>query len=312
MFKNATVVKHAGNSYKLCFLPEWKPFSATLRGKIRLKGDSLTNPVAVGDIVDGEVINGEAVITAIHPRRNYLIRKSTNLSRQAHIIAANLDAAYLIVSATEPETPLAFMDRFLVTCQAYRVPATLVVNKIDELDLFPDYRAYVAHLTDIYTKAGYPVLEVSAKTGEGLDSLHQTMKDKVALFSGISGVGKSSLANAIDPSLHLKTDQISAAHLTGKHTTTFYEMHPLSKGGFFIDSPGIKGFGLLDMDKYELYHYFPEIFAAAEGCKFNPCLHTSEPHCAVKQAVAEGLISEERYQSYLKLLEDPEGGKYRQ
>lgn len=315
IFTNATVIKHTGGQYQLCLLPQWEPFTAVLRGKIRLQGDRLTNPIAVGDKVDGLFQEGasgpQALITAIHPRRNYLIRKSTNLSRQTHIIAANIDAAYLIVSATEPETPLAFIDRLFVTCQAYRVPVTLVINKMDELDRFPDYRSQVAHLRRIYTTAGYPILEVSACNGQGLATFQQALAGKTSLLAGISGVGKSSLANALDPSLQLKTGAISSAHLTGKHTTTFYQMHALSAGGYIIDSPGIKGFGLLEMDKYEIYHFFPEIFAASSGCKFNPCLHVSEPHCAVKQAVEAGTIAPERYQNYLKILEDPDGEKYR-
>lgn len=316
-FINATVVKQTGNMYKLCLLPKWEPFTAVLRGKIRLKGDTLTNPLTVGDHVDGYFQGAvkdpsqEAVITAIHPRRNYLIRKSTNLSRQAHIIAANIDTAYLVLSATEPQTPLAFIDRLLVTCQAYRVPAVLLLNKCDELIEIPAYREQADHLASIYRQAGYSVQKVSAKTGMGLDALRNSMKDKVSLFSGVSGVGKTSLVNALDPDLALKTAPISMAHLMGKHTTTFYQMHPLSQGGYIIDSPGIRGFGLLEMNREEIYHYFPEIFAAATNCKYNPCSHIHEPHCAVKEAVENGDISIERYQSYLKLMEDPDGSKYR-
>ncbi len=316
-FTNATVIRQTGNMYKLCLLPQWHPFSAVLRGKIRLKGDSLTNPLAVGDLVDGYFqesthgTEGEALITTIHPRRNYLIRKSTNLSRQAHIIAANIDTAYLVLSATEPQTPLAFIDRLLVTCQAYRVPAVLLLNKCDELDEIPRYREDADRLTAIYRGAGYCVREVSAKTGMGMEAHREELKEKISLFAGVSGVGKSSLANALDPGLDLKTAPISMAHLTGKHTTTFYQMHPLSQGGYIIDSPGIRGFGLLEMNRSEIYHYFPEIFAASAGCKYNPCTHVHEPHCAVKEAVEAGTISEARYQSYLKLMDDPDGSKYR-
>jgi len=317
VFQNATVTKQTGSLYRLTFLPVWDPFTAVLSGKLRLKGDKLTNPVAVGDKVDGywqpsdNRKENHAVITTIQPRKNYLIRKSVNLSRQAHIIAANIDWAYVLLSATEPETPFPFIDRFLVTCQAYRVPVTLIINKKDELNRIEGYATHAAHIRDIYQKAGYPVLEVSAKTGEGTAQLVNRLKGKISLFSGISGVGKSSLANSLDPSLHLKTAPISRAHLTGKHTTTFYEMHPLQSGGYIIDSPGIRGFGLLEITKEELSHYFPEIFAASAHCRFNGCLHAEEPDCAVRDAVEKGLIPAERYESYLKMLEDPDGGKYR-
>ncbi|MFA5768689.1 MAG: ribosome small subunit-dependent GTPase A [Bacteroidales bacterium] len=317
VFQNATVIKQTGSLYRLTFLPQWDPFTAVLSGKLRLKGDKLTNPVAVGDKVNGyrqPAGNGKenhAVISEILPRKNYLIRKSVNLSRQAHIIAANIDWAYILLSATEPETPFQFIDRFLVTCQAYRVPVTLIINKTDELQWARDYAPQAAHIRDLYQKAGYPVMEVSAKTGEGTDKLTHQLKDKISLFSGISGVGKSSLANKLDTSLHLKTAPISQAHLTGKHTTTFYEMHPLQSGGYIIDSPGIRGFGLLEITKEELSHYFPEIFAVSANCRFNGCLHAEEPDCAVRDAVKQGLIPAERYESYLKMLEDPDGGKYR-
>jgi ribosome biogenesis GTPase len=317
VFQNATVIKQTGSLYRLTFLPIWDPFTAVLSGKLRLKGDKLTNPVAVGDKVNGfrqptgNSKENHAVITEILPRKNYLIRKSVNLSRQAHIIAANIDWAYILLSATEPETPFPFIDRFLVTCQAYRVPVTLIINKTDELQWATDYIARITHTRDIYQKAGYHVMEVSAKTGEGTAELANQLKNKISLFSGISGVGKSSLANKLDPSLHLKTAQISRAHLTGKHTTTFYEMHPLQSGGYIVDSPGIRGFGLLEITKEELSHYFPEIFAVSSGCRFNGCLHAEEPDCAVREAVEKGLIPAERYESYLKMLEDPDGGKYR-
>ena len=317
VFQNATVIKQTGSLYRLTFLPIWDPFTAVLSGKLRLKGDKLTNPVAVGDKVNGfrqptgNRKENHAVITEILPRKNYLIRKSVNLSRQAHIIAANIDWAYILLSATEPETPFPFIDRFLVTCQAYRVPVTLIINKTDELQWATDYIARITHTRDIYQKAGYHVMEVSAKTGEGTAELANQLKNKISLFSGISGVGKSSLANKLDPSLHLKTAQISQAHLTGKHTTTFYEMHPLQSGGYIVDSPGIRGFGLLEITKEELSHYFPEIFAVSSGCRFNGCLHAEEPDCAVREAVEKGLIPAERYESYLKMLEDPDGGKYR-
>ena len=227
------------------------------------------------------------------------------------MIAANLDRAYIILSATEPQTPTQFIDRFLITCQAYSVPATIVLNKTDELDWAEGYNILAEQVKDIYTKAGYEILEVSARTGAGMAPLAEKLKDNVSLVSGISGVGKSTLVNTLDPSLRLKTAPISKAHLTGKHTTTFYEMHPLRTGGFVIDSPGIKGFGLIDMTREEISHYFPEIFKQAKYCFYNSCLHAEEPGCAVKEAVEKGSIAAERYHNYLKLLEDPEGGKYR-
>lgn len=316
-FKNATVIKQTGSLYRLTFLPRWEPFMAILSGRLRLREGKLTNPVAVGDRVNGFWQPGgndqkeKAVITEIHPRVNYLIRKSVNLSRQAHIIAANIDWACVILSATEPKTPFPFIDRFLVTCQAYSVPATIILNKTDELERVPQYLSQAEQYRDVYQRAGYTVMEVSARTGAGMELLAQHLKGKISLLSGISGVGKSALANRLDPQLHLKTAPISLAHMTGKHTTTYYEMHPLGTGGYIIDSPGIKGFGLLEMTKEELSHYFPEIFAASASCRFNGCLHAEEPGCAVREAVEKGLIPAERYDSYLRLLEDPEGGKYR-
>ena len=294
----ATVVKNAGSHYLLSPLPEWDVFEAVLRGKIRLKGSSITNPVAVGD----RVVYEDGVITEILPRKNYLIRRSTNLSRQAHIIAANIDRAYIVVSLYFPEVKLPFLDRILVTCELYGIPATIVLSKTDlyrEAD--PDG---VAHLKAIYKGAGYPVLETSVKTGEGIDELRETCKGRVNLFSGESGVGKSSLIKALDPSLDPKIGKISAAHLQGKHTTSLYEMYPLASGGFVVDSPGIRGFGLVDVEKEEIARYFPEMLKASARCRFTPCTHTHEPGCAVKAAVDAGAISPERYNSYLGMLEE--------
>ena len=294
----ATVVKNAGSHYLLSPLPEWDVFEAVLRGKIRLKGSSITNPVAVGD----RVVYEDGVITEILPRKNYLIRRSTNLSRQAHIIAANIDRAYIVVSLYFPEVKLPFLDRILVTCELYGIPATIVLSKTDlyrEAD--PDG---VAHLKAIYEGAGYPVLETSVKTGEGIDELREACKGRVNLFSGESGVGKSSLIKALDPSLDPKIGKISAAHLQGKHTTSLYEMYPLASGGFVVDSPGIRGFGLVDVEKEEIARYFPEMLKASADCRFTPCTHTHEPDCAVKAAVDAGVISPERYNSYLGMLEE--------
>ena len=325
----ATVVKHTGSHYLLSALPEWNLFPAVLRGKIRLKGSSATNPVAVGDRVryefspqavpsdksggndaPGQEVPTEqnpAVITGILPRRNYVIRRSTNLSRQSHIIAANVDRAYIVVTIDFPEVKLPFLDRLLVTCEVYNVPVTIVLNKSDLYG--EEHRGRVETFHSIYEGAGYPVMDVSAVTGMGIDALRDACKGAVSLFSGVSGVGKSSLIRALDPSLDPKVGEISGAHLQGKHTTTFYEMYRLASGGFIIDTPGIRGFGLVDLAREEIALYFPEMLKASEGCRFTPCTHTHEPGCAVKAAVEDGSISYERYSSYLGMLEDE--SKYR-
>ena len=319
----ATVVKHTGSHYLLAQLPQWNLFPAVLRGKIRLKGSNATNPVAVGDKVafEAEVSEGveaadvaanvtpenPAVITSVSPRRNYIIRKSTNLSRQSHIIASNLDRAFIIATIDFPEIKLPFLDRILVTCEVYNVPVTIVLNKVD---LYRESRKEMLEaFHEIYEGAGYTVIEVSALTGEGVDELRDACKDHVSLFSGVSGVGKSSLIKALDPSLDPRVGEISEAHVQGKHTTTFYEMYSLASGGFIVDTPGLRGFGLVDLKKEEIALYFPEMHKASEGCRFAPCTHTHEPGCAVKEAVENGEISYERYSSYLGMLD--EEGKYR-
>ena len=325
----ATVVKHTGSHYLLSALPEWNLFPAVLRGKIRLKGSTATNPVAVGDRVSYEFTpnmpasgsygragesglpsagsdvpteQNPAVITAVLPRRNYVIRRSTNLSRQAHIIAANVDRAFIVVTIDFPEVKLPFLDRLLVTCEVYNVPVTIVINKCDLYG--EEYRDRLDAFHSIYEGAGYPILEVSAETGLGVDVLRGYCRDSVSLFSGVSGVGKSSLIKALDPSLDPKVGEISDAHLQGRHTTTFYEMYRLASGGFIIDTPGIRGFGLVDLEREEIASYFPEMLRASENCRFTPCTHTHEPGCAVKAAVEDGTISYERYSSYLGMLED--------
>lgn len=300
----ATVVKNAGSNYLLAHLPQWDPFPAVLRGRIRLKGSGITNPVAVGDKVRYSVDekDGKAVIDEILPRKNYVIRRSTNLSRQAHIIAANVDMAYLVVSLYFPEVKLPFLDRMLVTCEVYGIPVTIVLAKTDM------YRDVAQESIDafhgIYEGAGYKVVDTSAVTGEGIDLIRKACEGRVNLFSGESGVGKSSLIKALDPSLNPKTGEISEAHLQGKHTTSLYEMYPLATGGFVIDSPGLRGFGLVDLEKEEIAKYFPEMLKASHDCRFTPCTHTHEPGCAVKAAVEEGIISPERYSSYLGMLEE--------
>lgn len=308
----ATIVKHTGSHYMLSELPLWRPFAAVARGKLRLKDSNSTNPVAVGDVVEYEAsddFSGVGSITAVKERRNYVIRKSTNLSRQSHIIAANIDCAYLVTTLAFPETKRAFIDRFLVTCEAYKVPVKIVLNKID---LYGEsHREYVDYFKSVYRGAGYEVLEVSALTGAGVERLREecAQGDSVSLFSGVSGVGKSSLMQALDPSLAPKIAEISEHYKQGKHTTTFYEMYPLASGGFVIDTPGIRGFGLVDFEKEELSTYFPEMLRVMDDCRFKPCTHTHEPHCAVKEAVDSGEIDGERYLSYLGMLE--EETKYR-
>lgn len=302
------MVKHTGSHYLVSSLPDWNLINCVVRGKMRIKDLHTTNPIAVGDHIEYKLQeDGSGVITKIHPRTNYIIRKSTNLSRRAHIIAANIDVAFLIVTLDFPETKWAFVDRFLVTCEAYKVPATIILNKTD---LFThEHLAMLQLFKDIYGKAGYNIIEVSVKTGHNIDLLRDECKGKLSLFSGISGVGKSSLINSLDNTLSLKTGKISDYHLQGKHTTTFYEIHPLKSGGYIIDTPGIKGFGLVEMSVEELSHYFPEMFKIIDKCKFAPCTHTHEPGCAIKEAIDNGGLAPERYISYLGMME--EESKYR-
>ena len=307
----ATVVKNAGSHFLLSRLPEWAPFPAVLKGKIRLSGSEATNPVAVGDVVTFEYseepsLTHPASIMEVVDRKNYVIRKSTNLSRQSHVIAANLDRAFIVVTLYFPEIKLQFLDRILLTCEVYGIPATSILNKIDIFR--KEFPEELADFHRIYESAGYPVIETSALTGEGIESLREATGSKedsrICLFTGESGVGKSSIIKALDPNLDPKIGDISIAHLQGKHTTSLYEMYPLSSGGFIIDSPGLRGFGLVDLKKEEIGLYFPEMLREMKGCRFTPCTHTHEPDCAVKRAVDEGRISPERYNSYLGMLEE--------
>ena len=311
MTGDATVVKNAGSHFMLSMLPEWKPFPAVLKGRIRLKANDSTNPVAVGDRVRfetqpedlGEVtLTNPALITEVLDRKNYVVRKSTNLSRQTHVIAANIDMAFAVVTLYFPEVKLPFLDRMLVTCEVYGVPVTILLNKVDLYR--QEAPETVENFINIYTKAGYNVVETSAKTGEGIEELRKICDGKVCLFSGESGVGKSSLIKALDPTLDPKIGKISVAHLQGKHTTSLYEMYELASGGAVIDTPGLRGFGLVNLEKEEIARYFPEMLRAAEGCRFTPCTHTHEPGCAVKEAVENGEISAERYSSYLGMIEE--------
>lgn len=309
--RQATVVKHTGSHYLLSELPEWRMIPAVLRGKIRLKGSTSTNPVAVGDVVDyeGEDISAEnpAVICGVHPRKNYIIRKSTNLSRQSHIIAANLDRAFIVVTVRYPEVKLPFLDRILVTCEVYNVHPVIILNKVDIDDEESRFAEKLLH--NIYGAAGYEIMRVSARTGEGINALREACAGNISLFFGPSGVGKSSLIKALDPSLDPKVGELSEAHVQGMHTTTFYEMYPLHSGGFIIDTPGLRSFGLVDLKKEEIGLYFPELLKLSEDCRFAPCTHTHEPHCAVLRALEEGSLSPDRYYSYLGMLEEDE--KYR-
>ncbi len=282
-----------------------------IKGNFRLKGIRTTNPVSVGDRVTvAENTDGTGFITAITPRRNYIIRRASNLSKESHIIASNLDQAFLVVSFVNPQTATVFIDRFLATAEAYRVPAVLVINKIDLLD--EEGMEYADAVSYLYETIGYKVVKVSAETGEGIDGLRRMLSGKVTLLSGNSGVGKSTLINRLIPGLDVKTATVSSVHHTGMHTTTFSEMYPLPEGdGYIIDTPGVKGFGTIDFNVEEVAHYFPEIFEESHNCKYNNCTHLHEPGCAVKQALEEHRISESRYASYLSIIEDSNPDKYR-
>ena len=275
-----------------------------LKGNFRMKGIKTTNPLAVGDKVEFEIGDGDNVglINKIFPRYNHIIRKSTNLSKVSHIIAANIDLALLVVTIKEPITSVGFIDRFLVTSEAYHITAAIVFNKID---IYGEKEfAKLAGLEKIYRNAGYKTFRVSALTGENIDLLKAEMKEKVCLFSGVSGAGKSALVNAIDPTLNVKTGDISSYHLKGKHTTTFPEMHPLDNNSFIIDTPGIREFGLVEFRREEIAERFPEMRAVMHDCQFNNCTHIHEPRCAVKTAVEAGEIALSRYESYLKIYQD--------
>lgn len=304
------VIKNTGSWYTVR-TDEGLDVDCKIKGNFRLKGIRSTNPVAVGDIVD-IVRNqeGTAFITAIHDRHNYIIRKSQNLSKQSHIIAANVDQAFLIVTVNYPQTSTIFIDRFLATAEAYSVPMVLVFNKTDILS--DEERHYQEMMMRLYETVGYKCVAVSATTGLGMDAILPMLKDKKTLLSGNSGVGKSTFINHILPGANLRTSEISDAHNTGMHTTTFSEMLELPEGGYLIDTPGIKGFGTFDMEPEELTSYFKDIFHFSKECRFNNCTHTHEPGCAVLKAVEEHYIAASRYQSYLSMLEDKDENKYRE
>ena len=297
------VVRATGSWYEV--LHDGERLRCRIRGRLRLRGVRSTNPVVVGDRVVCETdAAGDRTIVDIVPRRNYVIRRASNLSKESPIIAANVDRALLMVTLRAPETPTEFVDRFLVTCEAYKVPVTILLSKRDLQD--PEA---VAAFRRIYEDAGYEVLEVSTADGAGVERVRELLAGRTTLLSGNSGVGKSTLVRAIDPTLDIRTGEISGSHDKGRHTTTFSTMYPLAGGGAVIDTPGIKGFGLIDIGGDELWHYFPEMMRAAPGCRFYNCTHTHEPGCAVVAAVREGTIAWERYESYLKMLDEDD--KYR-
>ena len=305
------VIRNTGSSYIVKTDGDGSEIPGKIKGHFRIKGIRTTNPVAVGDRVRLTASpEGPAWITEIYPRKNYIIRRASNLSKEAHIIAANLDQACLIVTLAYPETSTTFIDRFLSTAEAYGIPAILVINKVDLLTTDED-RELLEAVTYLYRSIGYTVLHTSALDNEGIDSLHHAIDGKITLLSGNSGVGKSSLINRIIPGLDLRTAEISATHLTGMHTTTFSEMFPLPGDGYIIDTPGVKGFGTIDYDKYEAAHFFPEIFRESANCRYGNCTHTREPGCAVLRAVDENRIAASRYASYLSILDDIDHEKYR-
>ena len=304
------VIKNTGSWYTVK-TDDGRIVDSKIKGSFRLKGIRSTSPVAVGDRVQ-LVTNqeGTAFISAIGDRKNYIIRKSSNLSKQSHILAANIDQALLIVTVNRPQTSTTFIDRFLASAEAYRIPVVLVFNKTDLLD--DDEMRYQQMVINLYETVGYHCLAISAETEAGVDEVRALLKGRISLLSGNSGVGKSTLINRLLPTANLKTAEISNAHNAGMHTTTFSEMLELPESGWVIDTPGIKGFGTFDIERTELSSYFKEIFAFSKDCRFNNCTHTHEPGCAVLQALNDHYIAQSRYQSYLNMLEDKDEGKYRE
>lgn len=304
------VIKNTG-SWVTVRLDDGNTVNCKMRGVLRLKGLRCTNPVAVGDRVQVEDKGGDApVVGEIEPRRNYIIRRASNLSKEFQIIAANLDQAVLVATLTNPETSTTFIDRFLATAEAYQVPAVLVFNKIDLLDT-DEWHKWLDELKALYESIGYPVVTMSAATGEGADALRAQLAGKMSLLSGNSGVGKSSIINLLVPDAHVRVGDVSHTHHKGMHTTTFSELLDLPDGGAIIDTPGVKAFGTIDFERAEVAHYFPEIFKISDDCRFNNCTHTHEPGCAVLAAVEQGLIAPSRFTSYLSILDEDPNNKYR-
>ena len=312
--KKGIVIKSTGSWYTV-ETEKGERYECKIKGKFRIKDIKSTNPVAVGDRVEftvQAVSSNEneqkiGLISGIKERKNYIIRRSQNLSKQSHIIAANIDQAVLVVTINFPVTTTTFIDRYLASAEAYRIPVLIVFNKVDRYN--PEELAELKELAELYKKVGYKCLSTSAQSGIGIDALKEALRDKINVFNGHSGVGKSTLINIIEPGLKLKTMDISDIHKTGKHTTTFSALYKLHFGGHIIDTPGIKAFGMLEMEPWEISHYFPEIFKKAENCQYNNCSHTHEPGCAVKKAVENGEIAQSRFISYLGLLEADD--KYR-
>lgn len=308
------IIKSTGSRYTVKSGNEI--FECRIKGKLRIKGIRTTNPLSVGDIVHFELQDEMSesgrpmgVITKLDERRNYIIRKSVNLSKESHILAANIDQAFVVATVNYPVTMLGFVDRLLATAEAYNIPAVIVFNKIDlynaaEMEKVNEWFA-------TYHEIGYKCIATSTVTGQGIEELREMMKDKISMFMGYSGVGKSSLVNTVDSNLNQKTEIISESHKTGKHTTTFSEMFELSFGGYIVDTPGVRSFGMIDMENDDVSHFFPEIFKVSDHCKFNNCTHTHEPGCEVKKAVENGDISQSRYESYLSILNEDGNEKYR-
>ena len=299
-----TVISSTGSWYEVA--TDTETLNCRIRGRLRLKGIRSTNPVVVGDRVVVEPDGDSSVITGILPRRNYIIRRASNLYKESHIIAANIDHALLIVTLSSPTTPREFVDRFLITCEAYKVPVTIILGKADIID--KEAKEEAEEFTAIYNDAGYRVIRLSSVTGEGIEEIRSMLRNHTTLVAGNSGVGKSTLIGEIDPTIDIRIGEISDSHQQVKHTTTFSTMYPLD-GGYIIDTPGIKGFGLIDIDDKELCRYFPEMMRLSPECRFYNCTHTHEPGCAVQEAVKEGRVAWSRYESYLKILDEDD--KYR-